>query len=774
MFILISGITRNSVFRQIYTSDTSSCSSDDDDVRPTRKIFKRLPEIQTSGEEEEEEEEEEKEEEEEEKEEEEEEKEEETERGEVKKNKTTEKLQDEDPLEMNIEWASNADAATKRIRKKYMCYICKKQYAQVTRHLEDTHKNHDDLKELNKLNNDISNKLFLGEKVDGLQKKRLGILGIMRNKGNTLNSKGSQEVVNAQRKSNKSQDRATYTQCEICFAVLKKKNFNRHLKNCKGNVLNEEPARLAIGNLIMAANVDVVVSPCVVNMVAHIQNDDIKSLTLNDRVLEEYAAVQYAAMANLTDKLDATRYRVIVAGKFGSSIMEQRNADTVMDCFLMSGAYKDILVVFNKLGKFDPITNTYKNGQMVKNLSPIIKSLIDVAISIGSVEQYPILVKLKSVVKLPVFQARTTGTVSSQLRVNPSKKTKPPSLSDIKLLDNYLVQKGREAFEAIENIDFSKEYNIETAKNLHRELSFICSILLMMFNKRRCTETMKVTLAEYATKDAVDEDDADPSFLSKQDQIMMRVLKVITTLGKGGVPVYILIIEEYEEWMNCLLEMRPYIINNDNKYLFACPGKKTFLKYHGYIRTAAVACGAKNPERLRSRGFRVGFCTSTCRYNFNDEERRTVMRQMSHTSGVHDQFYKLQEKNQLKISVGKLLLIDLHQMQQDNYRKAISEMEFKSLEASVPKAPAIDINTVPTPTVVTKVKRKERSEWTLLHDRALKNVFKRAIRMKQLPGIANVKKQASACPALATWHHNTILLHLKKLIKPTLSKGRKK
>ena len=189
-----------------------------------------------------------------------------------------------------------------------------------------------------------------------------------------------------------------------------------------------------------------------------------------------------------------------------------------------------------------------------------------------------------------------------------------PFTEDVQLLHKYLEDKSADAIENLKDHDSPQAY---------AELARVTLTQIIVFNRRRAGEVSKMTLESFKKRDQTELHSDIAASLSPFEQKLAQHFSRVEIMGKRGRKVAVLLNPEVVSATTLLSHKRDACnVHKDNPFLFGRPQCPPTSYYRGQdcIRIFAHACGAKNPDNLRSTQLRKHIATLSQILNLKNNE----------------------------------------------------------------------------------------------------------------------------------------------------------
>ncbi|XP_033111368.1 uncharacterized protein LOC117112369 [Anneissia japonica] len=167
-----------------------------------------------------------------------------------------------------------------------------------------------------------------------------------------------------------------------------------------------------------------------------------------------------------------------------------------------------------------------------------------------------------------------------------------------------------------------------------------------------------MTMSDYRNLKKGESQVVDMKMLSKFEQDLARFIWRVEVVGKRGRSVPVLITESVKSAVDELVKQRDTVeIAKDNLYVFAIPeGSTNCIRACDTLRKFSNACGAKQPNLLRSTQLRKHIATMSQIMALQDNELDVLANFLGHDVRIHREYYRLPDATIQVAKVSKLLI----------------------------------------------------------------------------------------------------------------------
>lgn len=172
-------------------------------------------------------------------------------------------------------------------------------------------------------------------------------------------------------------------------------------------------------------------------------------------------------------------------------------------------------------------------------------------------------------------------------------------------------------------------------------------VAIQVFNRRRAGETERISIEEFNSREAINEETNYELFKSLSTSNKKNCKKYVRFVirGKKNRDVPILLDSDLTQCILLLIEHRRNAkIHRQNPYLFALPGKNVkrfkFLRACHLLREFSSQCNAEMPISLRGTQLRKHIATKCILLNLQDDEVADLCNYMGHAENIHKEYYR--------------------------------------------------------------------------------------------------------------------------------------
>ena len=228
-----------------------------------------------------------------------------------------------------------------------------------------------------------------------------------------------------------------------------------------------------------------------------------------------------------------------------------------------------------------------------------------------------------------------------------TKDTALPSTEDMKALMAYLNTEFKKRTETVQSSCSKKAYN---------DLAKVTSIFLMVFNKRRGNETVKMKVSDYTERTEDSQNETVMASLTQVEKGLMKIMTLAKTFGKRGRVVPVLIPECAKDAIETLLSAREAVgVPLECPLLFAKVNGKRLSGWHS-LQSLCKLAGVKNSKYITATNMRKYLATIAQVMNLRENEMDMIASHLGHDLAVHRRYYRLQDSTIELSKIARLLM----------------------------------------------------------------------------------------------------------------------
>lgn len=535
--------------------------------------------------------------------------------------------------------------------KKHFCMFCQKLQTKFARHLQLVHKNEGAVKKFNCL-----------PKNDKLRKQ---LIDEIRKKGDFMFNTDKQFnkailIVPRQRQKNSKNQAADFVCCKFCCGFYPKNTLRSHVKNCPGSSHKKGTRDLlkngrAKTGFVHHSAVDVLRE----KVLPVLNDDEISRNLLYDELIILYANEQCFRHNEI--QYDMIRANIRLLSRL---VMElKKNSEDIRELKdAIAPKHLDVLVCcIRSVAKWDPTTQFFKTPSVATNLTALIKKcayrLMAQSIKTQnddkkkSIKDFLVLWETE----IPIFINKKA--CEDQSKIKRSARTILPCKEDIKKLFDYVRNNSEKALHGLKD-----KFDLNAWNSLIQSTL----IALQIFNRRRAGEIERLTIENYNTGHAIEENMDRENFasLSKESQEIANKYTRLTIRGKLNRTVPVLLTPFDKFCIDTILKYRKKAgVKETNIYIFSVahckPLAKPYVRACPILKMFAERCGARCPMALRGTMLRKHLATYTSLLNVEDMQIDRLANFMGHHKDIHKSIYRIPVSVAEITEVSKMLMAAL-------------------------------------------------------------------------------------------------------------------
>ncbi|KYN22043.1 hypothetical protein ALC57_05567 [Trachymyrmex cornetzi] len=458
-----------------------------------------------------------------------------------------------------------------------MCIFCHKMQAKIVRHLELVHSEEDDVRKFKYLPKGCNERRKI---IDTLRKKGSFEFNIKKQ------YEGQSFIPCRRARENKLKILKNYLACGNCKGHYLKSTLRHHFRKCTGR--SGQNSRVV---KVMGRSTAIIVLPAM-------RNDDLTRNIRYDSLLIIFANSLSKKYRHSSHHLPMIRARLRLVSRL---LTEMRNINDITSLTSMYDPkyYDTFLDTVNIVAKYNKEKDVYEKPANASNLGTYVKNIGEILI-MECIKNHNDATKknTENFLKLLTvdYGASVNKTViESQTQFKRHKITKLPTMEDIKILRNHLLEVQRTSYNSLK-----KKFSLSAWMSLGKATL----ISMQLFNRRRSGETERILISDFKTHERINESIETFNKLSEDKRDLAQKYVRFCLRGKLGRTVPIILDEINLECVQMFLQFRNKAkVHPENPYLFGIPGHDKaidkYLKAYRVMLDFAKESGTEFPDTLR-------------------------------------------------------------------------------------------------------------------------------------------------------------------------------
>lgn len=531
--------------------------------------------------------------------------------------------------------------------KKYYCLYCKLPNSKIARHLENVHRNEEDVKKFAQLPKGCPERKKIIETIrrEGefqFNTNRMlndGKLHVVRRPNIKFNKKGTE-----------------YGVCIKCHGFFSKSTLRNHTRKCVNLKHSKNRTITVLGRTILGRINEIACQTLKKVIFPVLREDSITRLIRYDELIIRYGnklCMKYKPQ----HQHDMVRNRLRTLGRFLKALKNINNEITDFASLYQPKYYDDCIKAVYEVARYNPETQKFGAASTAFQLGTLLKE-------VGELWRSQCIKNHDSIKKILVedflslrkedFGHSVNKTVmETRAHITRQKVEVAPSISDIKKLYNYVNTKRCEAYNLLKE---------KFSYNIWQTLGECTLISMQIYNRKRAGEIQRILLEDFYTYEGLNEQNDPDLFKTLSDSAKEIARKYVRfqIRGKLGRPVPVLIQCDVLDCIKLFIQCRNQAnVHPKNPYVFGISGftkqRFKYLRACDQMRKFAYECGAEHPERLRGTLLRKHIATNCHKLKLTEYEVSELANFMGHKEDIHKMFYRLPKKEADILNISKYL-----------------------------------------------------------------------------------------------------------------------
>lgn len=524
------------------------------------------------------------------------------------------------------------------------CFVCGKPQTKFARHLE-RHVNE---------NAEIAQALQFPKS----SKDRKVLLEKFRNLGNfkhnsVVKTTGS-GCLKVKRSSKQSSIPETYDYCLYCKGMLSRKELSRHMKRCalrpENNVEEGPELRDRVFGIASAqSTMSQPISSELWSVLGKMHKDDVSTAIRNDHYLMQFAQSLFNKHGSDRSKHEYIRQKVRELGRLLVTLRHTTRIHNMEEA-IKPGNFFILTSAVKRVSGFDNENNTFKAPSLALKIGHSLRKISDLIMCRALMEEDQEVIdsirRFHTLHETKWSELVSHSALSNLSEAKYNKSTRLPLAKDVQKLQLYLGQQ----------VELTKEKLADNpTAGTYAALAKVTLCQVILFNRRREGEVARMTVKNFEDRDMSQLNDDISTGLTEVEKRLCKQFARVELKGKKGRKVAVILTPDMTANLSLLISKRKECgVTENNNYLFAIPCSDGH--YRGQFGQFADACGAEDPQNLRSTNLRKQIATISQVMNLKDNELDQLADFLGHDIRVHREYYRLPQSTIQLAKISKLLM----------------------------------------------------------------------------------------------------------------------
>ncbi|ROI46639.1 N-lysine methyltransferase KMT5A [Anabarilius grahami] len=524
------------------------------------------------------------------------------------------------------------------------CFVCGKPQTKFARHLE-RHVNE-------------NAEIALALQFPKSSKDRKVLLEKFRNLGNfkhnsVVKTTGS-GCLKVKRSSKQSSIPETYDYCLYCKGMLSRKELSRHMKRCalrpENNVEEGPESRDRVFGIASAqSTMSQPISSELWSVLGKMHKDDVSTAIRNDHYLMQFAQSLFNKHGSDRSKHEYIRQKVRELGRLLVTLRHTTRIHNMEEA-IKPGNFFILTSAVKRVSGFDNENNTFKAPSLALKIGHSLRKISDLIMCRALMEEDQEVIdsirRFHTLHETKWSELVSHSALSNLSEAKYNKSTRLPLAKDVQKLQLYLGQQ----------VELTKEKLADNpTAGSYAALAKVTLCQVILFNRRREGEVARMTVKNFEDRDMSQLNDDISTGLTEVEKRLCKQFARVELKGKKGRKVAVILTPDMTANLSLLISKRKECgVTENNNYLFAIPCSDGH--YRGQFGQFADACGAEDPQNLRSTNLRKQIATISQVMNLKDNELDQLADFLGHDIRVHREYYRLPQSTIQLAKISKLLM----------------------------------------------------------------------------------------------------------------------
>ncbi|XP_033475894.1 uncharacterized protein LOC117252805 isoform X2 [Epinephelus lanceolatus] len=509
--------------------------------------------------------------------------------------------------------SSNSKGRRVYDRRNY-CLFCAKPVCKMARHLERIHSD--------------KTEVAAAFQYPQSSRERQKIWNRLINQGNFAHNKDVMESGKGQlvarkrpRKSHKAED---FLHCLYCRGLFVRKALSRHMKSCPEKVENEDESEIRRSRIasqcVLETLGDLGISEGFKSVLSQMIYDDATRAVMEDGVILQYGEFMFDQYGSDPKKHEYIRQNIRQIARLVLEAQKITPLEKLEDFFLPSN-FPHVVSAVNVLAGYNAENKTYSVPSLAIKLGYHLQKTCSIvegnAVKCNNASLAESARNFLSVYQQNWNKLISGGALTSLREAKLNKEKKVPFAQDVKRLNFHMENVHLLADEKLRDSPSAENY---------AALAKVVLVRTILFNRRSALEVASMPLTAFMSRKKSNLHDGMDVSVSDLEKTMCGFFTRVDIRGKCGRTVPVLLKPSFVSALELLVNVRDTCgVPSKNPYLFGRPHALSFYRWSECIQTYVKACGAKNPEALKSSKIPKHYATMLQLMNLDDNEADQIL-----------------------------------------------------------------------------------------------------------------------------------------------------
>ncbi|XP_049906930.1 uncharacterized protein LOC126394263 [Epinephelus moara] len=495
--------------------------------------------------------------------------------------------------------SSNSKGRRVYDRRNY-CLFCAKPVCKMARHLERIHSD--------------KTEVAAAFQYPQSSRERQKIWNRLINQGNFAHNKNVMESGKGQlvarkrpRKSHKAED---FLHCLYCRGLFVRKALSRHMKSCPEKVENEDESEIRRSRIasqcVLETLGDLGISEGFKSVLSQMIYDDATRAVMEDGVILQYGEFMFDQYGSDPKRHEYIRQNIRQIARLVLEAQKITPLEKLEDFFLPSN-FPHVVSAVNVLAGYNAENKTYSVPSLAIKLGYHLQKTCSIvegnAVKCNNASLAESARNFLSVYQQNWNKLISGGALTSLREAKLNKEKKVPFAQDVKRLNFHMENVHLLADEKLRDSPSAENY---------AALAKVVLARTILFNRRSALEVASMQLTAFMSRKKSNLHDG------------MDMSRKKSNLH-DGMDVSVSDLEKTMS-LELLVNVRDTCgVPSKNPYLFGRPHALSFYRWSECIQTYVKACGAKNPEALKSSKIPKHYATMLQLMNLDDNEADQIL-----------------------------------------------------------------------------------------------------------------------------------------------------
>ncbi|KAL0153989.1 hypothetical protein M9458_050746, partial [Cirrhinus mrigala] len=378
------------------------------------------------------------------------------------------------------------------------------------------------------------------------------------------------------------------------------------------------------------------ISSELLSVLGKMHKDDVSTAIRNDHYLMQFAQSLFNKHGSERSKHEYIRQKVREVGRLLVTLRHTTRIHNLEEA-IKPGNFFILTSALKRVSGFDHESSTFKAPSLALKIGHSLRKISDLIMCRA--------LRFHTLHETKWSELVSQSALSNLSEAKYNKSTRLPLAKDVQKLQLYLGQQ----------VELTKQKLADNpTAGTYAALDRGSPSQVILFNRRE-GEVARMTVKNFEDRDMSQLNDDISSGLTEVEKRLCKQFVRVELKGKKGRKVAVILTSDMTANLSLLISKRKECgVTENNNYLFTVPCSDGH--YRGQFGQFADACGAEDPQNLRSTNLRKQIATISQVMNLKENELDQLADFLGHDIRVHREYYRLPQSTIQLAKISKLLI----------------------------------------------------------------------------------------------------------------------